>query len=84
MPPFLHRLARTNRTVVFGVTVGLVLVALFVPGLVGAALLFAIVAALFALGSVTWRVQPPATRAARLAVLGALVLIAVIKLTSTG
>lgn len=79
---FLYRLALTNRAVVFGVTLGLVLAALFAPGPVGAALLFAIAAALFALETVTWRVQARATRAARLAVLGALVLIAVIKLIS--
>jgi hypothetical protein len=81
VPAFLYRLARANRTAVFGLTAGLVLVALFAPGLVGAVLLLATAAALFALGSLTWRVQPSAVRAARLAVLGGLVLLAVLKLS---
>jgi hypothetical protein len=78
---FLHRLARANRTAVFGASVLLVLVALFAPGGYGAALLLAIAAGLVVLASVTWRVQPPATRAVRLAILAGLVLLAVLKLT---
>jgi hypothetical protein len=81
VPALLYRLARANRAAVFGLAAVLVLVALFAPGLVGAVLLLAIAAALFALSTLTWRVQPPATRAARLAVLAGLVLLAVIKLT---
>jgi hypothetical protein len=80
VPAFLYRLARANRTAVFGLTAALVLVALFAPGLVGAVLLLAMAAALFALSTVTWQLQPPATRLARLAILAGLVLIAVIKL----
>jgi hypothetical protein len=81
VPAFLYRLARTNRTAVLGVTAALVLVGLFAPGLYGAVLLLALAVALLALGTLTWRVQPPATRAARLAVLAGLVLIAVLKMT---
>ncbi len=81
MDAFLYRLARANRTVVFAVAAVLVLIALFAPGLYGAVLLLSIAAALFALTTVTWRVQPPATRGARLVILAGLVLLAVIKLT---
>jgi Mn2+/Fe2+ NRAMP family transporter len=81
VPAFLYRLARANRTVVFGVAALLLLVALFAPGLVGAVLLLAMAGALFALGTLTWHLQPPATRVARLAILAGLVLIAMIKLT---
>ncbi|HKT04063.1 MAG TPA: DUF6703 family protein [Rugosimonospora sp.] len=81
MTGLLHRLARANRTAVFGVTVALVLVALFAPGGYGAVLLLAMAAALFALTTVTWPVVPPPTRVARLAILGGMVLLAVIKLT---
>ena len=81
MAGMLHRLARMNRTAVLGATFLLVLLALFAPGLYGAVLLLAMAAALFALTTVTWPVQPPQTRVARLCVLAGLVLIAVIKLT---
>ncbi len=84
MDSFLYRLARTNRAIVFGAAVGLTILALFAPGLVGGVLLLAIAAALFALTTLTWRVQPPATRLARLAVLTGLVVIALIKLLSSG
>ena len=42
----LHRLARLNRTTVFLVTIGVLLLALFLPGWYGAVLIFAIVAVL--------------------------------------
>ena len=82
MPSLKYRLARVNRTVVLGITFLLVLIALFAPGLYGAVLLLAIVAAAFALSAMTWRVQQPATRAVRILILAMLVLIAIYKLMS--
>lgn len=82
LPSLKYRLARVNRTVVLGITFLLVLIALFAPGLYGAVLLLAIVAAAFALSAMTWRVQQPATRAVRILILAILVLIAIYKLMS--
>ena len=82
MPSLKYRLARVNRTVVLGITFLLVLIALFAPGLYGAVLLLAIVAAAFALSAMTWRVQQPTTRAIRILILAILVLIAIYKLMS--
>ena len=51
---------------VYGTGLALMLLAgLFLPGIVGAALLFALGAGLAALTYTTWPVQPPATRALR-------------------
>ncbi len=81
MPALLYRLARANRKAIFLVTLVLIVALLFTPGLLGGVLLLALVAALFTLSTLTWPVQPPVTRVARLAVLAGLTLIAVIKLT---
>jgi hypothetical protein len=80
VPSLKYRLARANRTAVFGITVLLVLIALLAPGLYGAVPLLAIASAVFAVSVMTWRVQRPATRAARMLVLAILVLIAIYKL----
>jgi len=76
----LHRLARLNRTTVFLVTIGVLLLALFLPGWYGAVLIFAIVAVLGGVLRMTWPVQTPGTRAVRLVVLVLLVVIAVTKI----
>jgi hypothetical protein len=61
----LRRLARVNPTTAFLVALALMLAGLFLPGIVGAALLFALGAGLAVLTYTTWPVQPPATRALR-------------------
>ncbi|MFI1197660.1 hypothetical protein ACH4T9_30990 [Micromonospora sp. NPDC020750] len=76
----LGRLARANPTTIFLVTLALVLVALFTPGVVGGMLLLALAAALVALLLTTWAVQAPATRVIRLVMLTLLVTAALTKL----
>lgn len=78
--PLLARLARLNPTAVFLVTLVLVLVAFFAPGIIGGALLLALAAGLVALLVTTWPVQAPATRAIRLLVLMLLVTVALVKI----
>ncbi|TDC59601.1 hypothetical protein E1258_17365 [Micromonospora sp. KC207] len=74
------RLARANPTTIFLVTLVLVLVGLFAPGVVGGALLLALAAAGVALLLTTWPVQSPATRVIRLVMLTLLVTVALAKL----
>jgi len=76
----LRRLARVNPTKAFLVALVVLLGGLFLPGIVGAALLFLLVAVLIALARTTWSVQPPATRVIRLTMLAVLVAVAVVKL----
>ena len=73
----LARLTRINPTAAFVAALVLVLAGLLLPGIVGAALLFLLGAALAALTFTTWPVQSPSTRAVR-ALLLALLLAAVI------
>ena len=80
MERVLARLSRLNRTVVFLATAALVFVALLLPGIAGAVLLFALAAGLIWLSSRTWSVQAGPTRAARLVILALIVLVAVLKL----
>ena len=61
----LRRLARVNPTTAFVVALALMLAGLFLPGIVGAAVLFLLGAALAVLTFTTWPVQPPATRTLR-------------------
>jgi hypothetical protein len=77
----MYRLARANSPGAFMTVLAVTLAVLFVPGPAGGALLLLMLAATAALTAVTWRIQPPATRVGRLAVLAALALIAVIKIT---
>ena len=65
----LRRLARVNPTTAFIVALALMLAGLFLPGIVGAALLFLLGAGLAALTFVTWPVQKPSTRAVRVLLL---------------
>jgi hypothetical protein len=75
----LRRLARINPTRAFLVALVVLLAGLFLPGIVGAALLFVLGAALVALTAITWPVQQPATRAVRVVMLVLLFATAVAK-----
>ena len=72
-----RRLARVNPTTAFIVALALMLAGLFLPGIVGAALLFLLGAGLATLTVMTWPVQSPSTRALRVVML-ALLLAAVV------
>jgi hypothetical protein len=65
----LRRLARINPTRAFLIALVVLLAGFFLPGIVGAALLFVLAAALVALTAMTWPVQKPATRAIRVVLL---------------
>nr|WP_189082710.1 hypothetical protein [Mangrovihabitans endophyticus] len=65
----LRRLARINPTTAFVVAVVVLLLGLFLPGVVGAALLCVLGLALAALTFTTWPVQRPAVRVVRLVLL---------------
>jgi hypothetical protein len=65
----LRRLARVNPTTAFILALALMLAGLFLPGIVGAALLFLLAAGLAALTFTTWPVQPPPTRVLRVVML---------------
>jgi hypothetical protein len=73
-PPdnLLRRLARVNPTTAFLVALAVLLAGLFLPGIIGAALLVLLGAALVALTFTTWPVQSPGVRAVRLAMLALL------------
>lgn len=75
----LHRLARVNPTTAFVGALAVLLAGLFLPGIVGAALLFLLALGLAALTFTTWPVQPPATRAFRVIMLGLLVIVTLAK-----
>lgn len=62
---FLRRLARIKPLYGFLGALVLLLAGLFLPGIVGAALLFVLGVAMAALTATTWPVQPPATRVIR-------------------
>jgi hypothetical protein len=68
----LRRLARINPTTAFFVALVIMVAGLFLPGIVGAALLFVLLAALAALTFTTWPVQAGASRAARVVMLALL------------
>ncbi|RKN42692.1 hypothetical protein [Micromonospora endolithica] len=78
--PIAARLARANPTTVFLVTLVLVLVAFFTPGVVGGLLTLLLAAGVIALLVTTWPVQTPATRVIRLLVLTLLVTAGLAKL----
>lgn len=67
--PLLRRLARVKPLYAFLVALVLLLAGLFLPGIVGAALLFVLGAGLAALTVTTWPVQLPATRVIRVVLL---------------
>ena len=68
----LRRLARVNPTTAFILALALMLAGLFLPGIVGAALLFLLAAGLAALTFTTWPVQPRPTRVLRVVMLALL------------
>ncbi len=65
----MRRLSRVNPTVAFLAALALMVAGLFLPGIVGAALLFLLGAVLIALTYKTWPVQTPPTRAVRILLL---------------
>lgn len=73
------RLARVNPTTAFVAALAVMLAGLFLPGVIGAALLFLLGAALAALTFTTWPVQKPATRTVRVILLALLFAAAVAK-----
>ncbi|MEU4774770.1 hypothetical protein [Micromonospora sp. NPDC023633] len=78
--PLPARLARANPTTVFLVTLVLVLVAFFTPGVVGGLLTLLLAAAVAALMVTTWSVQTAQTRLIRLVALTLLVTAGLVKL----
>jgi hypothetical protein len=80
-PPdnLLRRLARVSPTTAFIVALAVLLAGFFAPGIIGAALLFLLGAALTALTFTTWPVQTPSTRAVRVILLVLLFAAAVAK-----
>ena len=75
----LRRLVRVNPTTAFLVALVLMLAGLFLPGIVGAALLFLLGAALATLTAATWPVQTPSTRVIRVILLALLFAVVVTK-----
>jgi hypothetical protein len=82
-PPdnLLARLARINPTTAFVAALVLVLAGFFLPGIVGAALLVLLGAAVAAVTYTTWPVQSPSTRAVRIVLLVLLLAVIVAKAT---
>jgi len=80
-PPdnLLRRLAKVNPTTAFVVALAVLLAGLFLPGIIGAALLFLLAAAMVALTLTTWPVQSPAVRAVRVTMLALLFAVVVAK-----
>ena len=72
---------RVNRTVVFLVAAVYVFAALFVPGIVGAAMLLLLAGVLIFLLLRTWPIHSPRNRASRLLILGLLIVVAIVKVT---
>ena len=75
----LRRLARVSPTAAFVVALALLLAGFFLPGIVGAAVLFVVCAALAAMTFTTWPVQKPSTRVIRVVLLVALLAVVVAK-----
>ncbi|XVV14233.1 DUF6703 family protein [Actinoplanes sp. CA-131856] len=65
----LRRLARVSPTTAFIVALAVLMAGLFLPGIVGAALLFLLGLGLATLTFTTWPVQSPSTRVIRLIML---------------
>ena len=75
----LRRLARVNPTTAFIIALAVMLAGLFLPGIVGAALLFVLALALATLTYTTWPIQSPSTRIVRLILLTLLIAAVVAK-----
>jgi hypothetical protein len=76
----MRRLARVNPARAFLATLVVMLAGLFLPGIVGAAVLCLLAAALITLTVTTWPVQSARTRAVRLILLAVLVLLVISKI----
>jgi hypothetical protein len=77
----LRRLSRVSPTLAFVVVLATLLAGFFLPGIIGAALLFLLGAALTALTFTTWPVQSKSTRVVRVVLLALLFATMVAKLT---
>lgn len=75
----MRRLARVNPTTAFIVALVLMVAGLFLPGIIGALLLFLLGTGLAVLTFTTWPVQKPATRVLRVLLLLLLVAVVVAK-----
>ena len=75
----LRRLSRVSPTAAFLVALVVLLAGFFLPGIIGAALLFVLCAAMAALTFTTWPVQRPSTRVVRVALLVLLLAVVVAK-----
>ncbi len=75
----IQRLSKVSPTKAFIVALVVMIAGLFLPGIVGAALLAVLAAGLIALTFTTWPVQTPATRVLRLLILSLLVAVIVAK-----
>jgi hypothetical protein len=75
----LRRLSRVSPTVAFIAALVVLLAGFFLPGIIGAALLFLLAAGLAAVTFTTWPVQSPPTRVFRIVLLTLLVGAAVAK-----
>ena len=75
----LRRLARISPTTAFLIALALLLAGLFLPGIIGAALLLLLGAGMAGLTFTTWPVQKPGTRAIRVILLMLLFAAAVAK-----
>ncbi|SNY34875.1 DUF6703 family protein [Paractinoplanes atraurantiacus] len=75
----LRRLARVSPTTAFIVALAVLMAGLFLPGIVGAALLFLLGAGLATLTFTTWPVQSPSTRVIRVIMLVLLLAAAIAK-----
>lgn len=83
LPALLVRLRTLNPTTIFLATLALALIAMLTPGVLGAAMLLVLVVALITLARLTWRYTPLPTRAMRVVVLAALIVIAVVKIIAS-
>ena len=75
----LRKLARVNPTTAFLIALAVMLAGLFLPGIIGAALLFVLALGLAALTFTTWPVQSGSTRTLRLVILALLLAVVVAK-----
>ena len=75
----LRRISRTSPTTAFIIALAMLLAGLFLPGIIGAAVLFVLCAALATLTFTTWPVQKTGTRVVRIALLALLLATVVAK-----
>lgn len=80
--PLPARLARIRPLPAFAGALVLILAGLFLPGIIGGAILLALVTGLAYVSSLTWRVQTRATRLLRVVILASVALVALAKIFS--